>query len=483
MDMAGDMGGGFDMAADGGAIKPHYEYNDGGEVGKRLQEHALRLSRKGYDEGGSLDDLNNGGLGHSVEFAQAPARPTLEQKFPQKNEPFDVLPLTETNTGIHFDPKAGLAGPITKGLKIAHQAAPSWMGGEGKFDPNNPEDFKAVQDLAGTALGSGTVFNRAPKGAIGMFVSAHPKDPLVEEALRLANRGASPADVYERTGLTQGSTGIWHHDVPTHDLGLTREAETKLKNEGKFTGKYGELIEAPTLYEKAPELIEAPVEINYNKMRYHPDLGENLAQTVRGENPKIQINTHRLDRSSSEYDPARPFNLLDTAVHEGTHYVADARGEPGGGTPEYFRERNLAGMLSPYTYEYKKTKDSKYLTPSEKEKDILPEIVKMEMERKNIPNVKFPDVVKILSEQPEDYINFLRYAFNRKKPDDTIRSPHEAYKRLENEAFARSGEQRRTFTPSQIRQTLPQETFAQTEGEVPWNELYPQFGNWWKNRE
>ena len=45
--MAGDIGGMFDMAAYGGAIKPHYEYSDGGEVGKRLQEHALRLASGG----------------------------------------------------------------------------------------------------------------------------------------------------------------------------------------------------------------------------------------------------------------------------------------------------------------------------------------------------------------------------------------------------------------------------------------------------
>ena len=90
---------------------------------------------------------------------------------PPKKEyaPFNVLPFREDETGIHFDKDAGLLGPITRGAKIARQAAPTWMGGEGRYDPNNPEDFKATQDLAGLAFGSGTAFNKAPKGAIGSF--------------------------------------------------------------------------------------------------------------------------------------------------------------------------------------------------------------------------------------------------------------------------------------------------------------------------
>ena len=151
---------------------------------------------------------------------------TAEEPPKKKYAPFNVLPFREDETGIHFDKNAGLLGPITRGMKIARQAAPTWMGGEGHYDPNNPEDFKATQDLAGLAFGSGTAFNKAPRGAIGSF--AGPKAKGVNlDTYREAQKAFREANFMDpQTERSMAARYGWHpygRDPKTGDLRLFTE--------------------------------------------------------------------------------------------------------------------------------------------------------------------------------------------------------------------------------------------------------------------
>lgn len=183
--------------------------------------------RKRFQDGGTAEDLNNGALGEAAEFAPAPERPTLEERFPQKEyKPFNVLPLEETNTGIHFSPDAGLAGPITRGLKIARKAAPTWMGGEGKFDPNNPEDFRSAQDLAGLAMAGGTAFNEAPPGAIGSFLSKRAKGVNLDTYREAQKAFRETNDLTPQTERSMAARYGWSpygRDPKTGDIRLFTE--------------------------------------------------------------------------------------------------------------------------------------------------------------------------------------------------------------------------------------------------------------------
>jgi hypothetical protein len=58
------------------------------------------------------------------------------------------------------------------------------MGGENRFDPNNPEDFRAAQDLAGmAALGAGAA--PAEENALNAGIRAYKnKKPSLEDRLK-----------------------------------------------------------------------------------------------------------------------------------------------------------------------------------------------------------------------------------------------------------------------------------------------------------
>jgi hypothetical protein len=164
MHMAGDMGGGFDMAADGGVIKPHYEYNDGGEVGKRLQDHALRLSRKGYDEGGVPNEETQ------KEFLKK----NLEGSAPQ------------------YDPEGGMETAKEAGRAVANMTTPGaiadaagYLGGpsirenvrEGNYGTAALQAAGAIPVLGPLAKGAGVAH---------LAMSMVPKARAVEDAVALA---------------------------------------------------------------------------------------------------------------------------------------------------------------------------------------------------------------------------------------------------------------------------------------------------------
>jgi hypothetical protein len=142
-------------------------------------------------------------------------KPAIMPDVPKKEyKPFGVLPFKEDESGIHFDPNAGLLGPITRGLKIAHQAAPKLLGGEGRFDINNPEDFKAVQDLAGLAM-TGSLAGTKPTGALSSGIS-RPEKPL------MAVHNLSLNNLYKGTqagGLPAPSVAIKDTTSPFNKFG------------------------------------------------------------------------------------------------------------------------------------------------------------------------------------------------------------------------------------------------------------------------
>lgn len=181
---------------------------------------------------------------------------TIEDPPKKEYAPFNVLPFREDETGIHFDKNAGLLGPITRGLKIARQAAPTWMGGEGHYDPNNPEDFKATQDLAGLAFGSGTAFNKAPKGAIGSF--AGPRAEGVNlDTYREAQKAFREANFMdpqtERSMAARYGWSPYGRDPKTGDLRLFTELSDA---PATFTPNFGTQKYIQSQKEKAARIFD-----------------------------------------------------------------------------------------------------------------------------------------------------------------------------------------------------------------------------------
>jgi hypothetical protein len=161
---------------------------DGGEI-----DDALRTARSRLESGGKPSDINNGALGESAEFAAAPERPTLEEKFPAPNNGTDLM-------AIAHDPRepswkragaigAGMASDIGKGVFNQVRKAHDTLTGE--YDPSggkgvgaSDEAVRDALDVALMGLGTGTVFNKAPHGSIGSFANAGKRVDELKEAAK-----------------------------------------------------------------------------------------------------------------------------------------------------------------------------------------------------------------------------------------------------------------------------------------------------------
>ena len=177
------------------------------------------VGRQVMQEGGvpTTDDSIVG----SVEFAPEPAPPTFAQPEtqavtkaldvanaapPKEYKPFGVLPFREDESGIHFDPHAGVLGSVISGFTAPYDVA------TGKLDPMSDEGVKRALDVAGLAM-SGSAFGTRPAGALASGPSrpgmGHnmPPEPITPE------RVTNPLGMYSHAadvarGLPQQSGTI-----------------------------------------------------------------------------------------------------------------------------------------------------------------------------------------------------------------------------------------------------------------------------------
>lgn len=92
-------------------------------------------------------------------------KPAIMPELPKKEyAPFNVLPFKEDESGIHFDPNAGLLGTIKSAFTLPGDVV------RGKVDPMSDEGFKRVQDLAGLAQTGSFGFTR-PAGSLASGAS------------------------------------------------------------------------------------------------------------------------------------------------------------------------------------------------------------------------------------------------------------------------------------------------------------------------
>lgn len=93
-----------------------------------------------------------------------------------KKRPFDVLPLSEDDKGLHFDPEAGALGKIARAAKYFKET----MTGETPMDVTSPEAIESAADLAGlVTLGSG--FGVAPSGSLNAgIIRQNPRRGLTQ---------------------------------------------------------------------------------------------------------------------------------------------------------------------------------------------------------------------------------------------------------------------------------------------------------------
>lgn len=130
------------------------------------------VGRQVMQEGGvpTTDDS----IVSSVEFAPEPVLPTFAQPEtqavtkaldvanaapPKEYKPFGVLPFREDESGIHFDPHAGVLGSVISGFTAPGDVV------TGKLDPMSDEGVKRALDVAGLAM-SGSAFGTRPAGAL-----------------------------------------------------------------------------------------------------------------------------------------------------------------------------------------------------------------------------------------------------------------------------------------------------------------------------
>ena len=97
---------------------------------------------------------------------------------PAKKEyaPFSVLPLREDESGIHFDPNAGVMGGVKRAGKYFYDT----MSGRREMDPTSQEAVEAASNIAGMAtLGAGAM--ERPVGSLAAGVDKRFLENLAEQ--------------------------------------------------------------------------------------------------------------------------------------------------------------------------------------------------------------------------------------------------------------------------------------------------------------
>jgi hypothetical protein len=179
---------------------------------------------EGYAEGGAPQDVNNGALGEAAQFAEAPPKRTLEERFPQGHyEEFKTLPLEETNTGIHFNPHAGLMGKAIDAATLPGDVV------TGKVDPRSEEGLRRTVDLAGMAtMGAGAA--PAEENALNAGIRAYHGSPHKFDKFDISKIGTGEgAQVYGHGLYFVGNEGVAkrYRDVLSEDRLSDAELDAK----------------------------------------------------------------------------------------------------------------------------------------------------------------------------------------------------------------------------------------------------------------
>jgi hypothetical protein len=152
---------------------------------------------------GLLDDPRDPQLPQQAGFASGfDANPLIDMLTTVAAQPYRSQPGTMLSSapgkmmgaiaatpGFAKDMATGAVNSAVNGFKMAHQAWPTALGGEGRFDPNNPEDFAGAQDLAGLMAGGAVPFE-SPAGALRAGPS-RPKAPPPAVPQGLLDAGAA----------------------------------------------------------------------------------------------------------------------------------------------------------------------------------------------------------------------------------------------------------------------------------------------------
>jgi len=259
--------------------------------------------------------------------AQAVSRALdVANAVPKKEyKPFGVLPFREDESGIHFDPHAGVLGKIIGGVTAPGDVV------TGKLDPMSDEGINRIVDLAGVAGGGGTAFNEAPAGSIGMFIGRNAKTAdldALREAQKMALSREGRDAIWDKTGWYEGRDKNWRSEISDHRSDFHPEVFDKLMDKGIVYGKMGDIYNHPDLYKAYPHLADLGVVVEHGAWHNPSGLYEQYKQI-----PGIEVKSNQIEG---------PNGLRSILLHELQHAVQHHEAHAPGGSPAHFTQQKEA---------------------------------------------------------------------------------------------------------------------------------------------
>lgn len=317
--------------------------------------------RRKFEDGGDVEDLNNDAFGESARFIEPQRRATLEEKFPHPDNGTDLYAIAhdprEPDWKRYGAMGAGMAGDIAQGA--IEQVKKPGQALTGEWDPSGGTGVGASQeaiDWAGNtamgALGTGTAFNKAPAGSIGLFAGERANYTPAEQNLRYTAKQMTAAnkpreDIWQMTNTYRDPVGHFKTEIPdinsvvtlkTGTFGITPFAHHWENNPGyaslmelpvqRYTTLMKDILHHPELYEKYPHIANIPVHLDSTPGYI---AGYVLPrESLTGIDPDyahgyIKIGQGELDRGKE--------NLRSSLLHEIQHVIQEHEKHPSGGSP------------------------------------------------------------------------------------------------------------------------------------------------------
>lgn len=308
---------------------------------------------------------------------------------------------------------------------------------------------------------------------IGAKGNARMGDDAAAERMSIAesmeDHGATPEEIYRKTGWERGADGKWRREIP--DLTLKPDVEKMLAIDLKSWGRAGQVGE---LTEPLYGMIEAP-----ELFKAHPEL-ENVIVTFGHADPSVRgafngrdiwINADFIEKGDFE-------GLQSTLSHELQHYIQDTEkfasggspsGMPGKGDVLFEDTRRLAKYRENETYkryealsrsiqgriisggpDFLKTPLYDALTAQQKEMEKSPEVDRVRKERDRLRKKwgRSPNVDYAILNTP-DATEPVWDMLNMEDPEFRFQE----YRRMAGEVESRNVQKRRTMSPEERAQT------------------------------
>lgn len=308
---------------------------------------------------------------------------------------------------------------------------------------------------------------------IGAKGNARMGDDAAAERMSIAesmeDHGATPEEIYRKTGWERGADGKWRREIP--DLTLKPDVEKMLAIDLKSWGRAGQVGE---LTEPLYGMIEAP-----ELFKAHPEL-ENVIVTFGHADPSVRgafngrdiwINADFIEKGDFE-------GLQSTLSHELQHYIQDTEkfasggspsGMPGKGDVLFEDTRRLAKYRENETYKrYEALSRSiqgriisggpdflnsplyDALTAQQKEMEKSPEVDRVRKERDRLRKKwgRSPNVDYAILNTP-DATEPVWDMLNMEDPEFRFQE----YRRMAGEVESRNVQKRRTMSPEERAQT------------------------------